>query len=110
MWDRRIVLVGSSDPSYVLLARQRIVPFPSLGRRGAGSPPDPDRDSHACEARDRKNLYARARAGEIPQFTGVSAPYEAPAAPDVHLDTAGRTVAECVALLVAELRRRGLVA
>lgn len=40
-----------------------------------------------CEARDPKGLYARARAGQIPQFTGVSAPYEAPLAPALKLDT-----------------------
>lgn len=40
-----------------------------------------------CEARDPKGLYARARAGQIPQFTGVSAPYEAPLAPALTLDT-----------------------
>lgn len=40
-----------------------------------------------CEARDPKGLYKRARAGEISQFTGVSAPYEAPEKPDLRLDT-----------------------
>ncbi|MEL7238484.1 MAG: adenylyl-sulfate kinase [Planctomycetota bacterium] len=40
------------------------------------------------ERRDVKGLYAKARAGEIPEFTGISAPYEPPASPDVHLKTA----------------------
>ncbi len=38
-----------------------------------------------CEARDPKGLYAKARAGEIPEFTGISAPYEAPMRPDLLL-------------------------
>lgn len=38
-----------------------------------------------CEARDPKGLYRRARAGEIPNFTGIGAPYERPEAPEVHL-------------------------
>ena len=41
-----------------------------------------------AEARDPKGLYARARAGEIKNFTGVDSPYEPPAAPDIHLRTA----------------------
>ncbi len=49
-----------------------------------------------CERRDVKGLYARARKGEIPNFTGVSAPYEAPTAADVQLDTTKLSVAECV--------------
>ena len=60
-----------------------------------------------CEARDPKNLYKRARAGEIPQFTGISDPYEAPFEPEVDLDTSVRSVAESVQLLIDELRQRG---
>ena len=41
-----------------------------------------------CERRDVKGLYAKARAGLIPNFTGISSPYEAPTAPDLHIDTA----------------------
>jgi adenylyl-sulfate kinase len=44
-----------------------------------------------CEARDVKGLYAKARAGEIPEFTGVSDPYEPPLHPEVTLVTAGKT-------------------
>lgn len=58
-----------------------------------------------CAARDPKGLYALARAGRIEAFTGVSAPYEAPAAPDLTLRTAGVTVAESAAPLVAALMR-----
>lgn len=42
-----------------------------------------------CERRDRKGLYARARLGEIPDFTGISSPYEDPAEPTLRLDTTG---------------------
>ena len=53
-----------------------------------------------CEARDPKNLYRRARAGEIPGFTGVGAPYDVPAEPDILLDTEHRDVEACVAAAV----------
>ncbi|MBK8597032.1 MAG: adenylyl-sulfate kinase [Holophagales bacterium] len=62
----------------------------------------------ACEARDPKGLYAKARAGEIPSFTGVSAPYEAPSRPDVVLRSAEEGVEACVGRLLATLRERGL--
>jgi adenylyl-sulfate kinase len=61
-----------------------------------------------CEARDVKGLYARARAGEIPEFTGVSDPYEPPVAPEVRVETAGRTPDESAAEVVAWLAERGL--
>jgi adenylylsulfate kinase len=52
-----------------------------------------------CENRDPKHLYAKARAGEIPDFTGISAPYEAPRAPDCVLDTTRLTPDEAAASL-----------
>jgi sulfate adenylyltransferase len=45
-----------------------------------------------CERRDRKGLYAKARAGEIPEFTGISSPYEVPADATVTVDTTGRSI------------------
>ncbi len=48
-----------------------------------------------CERRDRKGLYAKARAGQIPDFTGISSPYEEPA-DAVRIDTTHRVVAQCV--------------
>lgn len=60
-----------------------------------------------CEARDPKGLYKKARAGEIPEFTGVSAPYEAPEAPELVLHTAERTVEECVNQVESYLERHG---
>ncbi|MDR7005811.1 adenylylsulfate kinase [Paraburkholderia strydomiana] len=50
-----------------------------------------------CARRDPKGLYAKALAGEIASFTGVSAPYEAPVDPDITIDTATLTPAESVA-------------
>lgn len=60
-----------------------------------------------CEGRDVKGLYKKARAGEIPEFTGISAPYEEPEKPEVVLDTNGQTVEESVADIVAYLEKHG---
>jgi len=49
-----------------------------------------------CERRDPKGLYAKARRGEIPDFTGISAPYEPPESPDLALETAQASVEACV--------------
>ncbi len=60
-----------------------------------------------CEGRDVKGLYKKARAGEIPEFTGISAPYEEPEKPEVVIDTNGQTVDESVQVLVEYLRKGG---
>lgn len=57
-----------------------------------------------CERRDPKGLYARARAGLLPGLTGVDAPYEAPEAPELHLDTSTLSPDACVELLATHLR------
>lgn len=57
-----------------------------------------------CEQRDPKGLYAQARAGRIPDFTGVSAPYEAPENPSIQLDTSALSVADSVQRLINHLR------
>jgi bifunctional enzyme CysN/CysC len=62
-------------------------------------------DLKTCEARDPKGLYRRARAGEIAEFTGVSAPYEAPAAPELVVDTGSEPVAASIARIVAYVER-----
>ncbi len=62
-----------------------------------------------CEKRDVKGLYQKARAGEIPEFTGISAPYEAPAAPELVLKTAESSLDECVEQVLACLEQRGLL-
>jgi sulfate adenylyltransferase len=56
-----------------------------------------------CERRDRKGLYAKARAGEIPEFTGISSPYEEPADAAVRVDTTGRTIEDALADVLGHL-------
>jgi len=60
-----------------------------------------------CEARDPKGLYARARAGEIKHFTGISAPYEVPEAPALTVDTHEATLDECAEAVVRWLEDGG---
>ncbi|WP_018500136.1 adenylyl-sulfate kinase [Parafrankia discariae] len=62
-----------------------------------------------CEARDRKGLYAKARAGVIPAFTGVSDPYEEPADADVVVDTAGLPTGQAVDRVLTHLVEAGWV-
>jgi len=54
-----------------------------------------------CARRDVKGLYARAQNGELPEFTGVSDPYEAPESPELRVDTEGRSPDECAAEVLA---------
>ena len=60
-----------------------------------------------CEGRDPKGLYQKARAGEIPNFTGISAPYEPPLNPELVLDTGSLCVEESVARLIEYLEEKG---
>lgn len=60
-----------------------------------------------CERRDRKGLYAKARRGEIPEFTGISSPYEAPTDADVVVDTTGRTIEDALDDVLIGLRDAG---
>ncbi len=60
-----------------------------------------------CEGRDRKGLYAKARAGLIPEFTGVSDPYEIPENPELAIDTAQCGVDEAVQIIVLKLEHEG---
>jgi bifunctional enzyme CysN/CysC len=57
-------------------------------------------DLATCEQRDPKGLYKKARTGEIQEFTGISAPYEAPLDPEIVVDTSSQPVASCVGALV----------
>lgn len=57
----------------------------------------------ACSKRDPKGLYEKAKRGEIPNFTGVSAPYEEPENPEIVLDTEQYTIEHCVEQLLKEL-------
>ena len=64
----------------------------------------------ACDARDPKGLYKKARAGTLPEFTGISAPYEEPLAAELKLVTEGRTVDECAREIVEHLASNGFIA
>ncbi len=61
----------------------------------------------ACEQRDTKGLYAKARAGQIKEFTGISAPYEEPESPEVVVDTEAQSVEESLGLILAYLEEKG---
>ena len=76
--DRRLARSAASDP------------FPVL---------HPDADLKVCEKRDPKGLYAKARRGEIPDFTGISAPYEKPERADLTIDTGALSVEESMDVL-----------
>ncbi len=62
-----------------------------------------------CEQRDVKGFYARARKGEILNYTGISSPYEAPMDADIEIDTSRSSVQESVALIIALLRCRSVL-
>jgi bifunctional enzyme CysN/CysC len=62
-----------------------------------------------CRRRDPKGLYAKADAGQLRNFTGVDAPYEAPLTPELHLPTMQATPESLAEQVVEELRRRGIV-
>lgn len=63
-----------------------------------------------CEGRDRKGLYAKARAGVIKEFTGISDPYEAPENPELRIDTDGLTVEEAAQWVFLYLEQQGYIA
>lgn len=65
-----------------------------------------DAPLEVCEHRDPKGLYRRARAGQIAEFTGVSAPYEPPHEPAIALETGRSSVADCVARLLELVNSR----
>jgi bifunctional enzyme CysN/CysC len=65
-----------------------------------------DAPLEVCEARDPKNLYKKARAGEIREFTGIDAPYEAPEDPEIVVHTDKQTVDESVATILEQLLPR----
>lgn len=62
-----------------------------------------------AEQRDPKGLYKKARAGIIKDFTGISAPYEAPDAPEIHIRTDKVSVEEAVAEITEYLKTKGLL-
>ncbi|MDA0965263.1 MAG: adenylyl-sulfate kinase [Cyanobacteria bacterium] len=66
-------------------------------------------DLSVCEERDTKGLYAKARAGEIKEFTGISSPYEAPEKPELRVDTGSQSLEACVELVINHLREAGVI-
>lgn len=62
-----------------------------------------------CEQRDVKGLYKRARAGEIPEFTGITSPYEEPHNPEIAVDTGSQSLEQSVDQVIAALRQRGII-
>jgi adenylyl-sulfate kinase len=101
----------------VLVVAALISPYRTdraAARRAAGARPFlevfVDAPLALCEERDPKGLYARARRGEIADFTGVSAPYEPPEAPDLVLASGRDEAAACAEAVVGLLAARGLLA
>jgi len=62
-----------------------------------------------CEGRDVKGMYKKARAGQIPEFTGISSPYEAPENPELSVDTGSAEIDACVQQVIGEMSQRGLI-
>ncbi len=63
----------------------------------------------ACEKRDQKGLYKKAKAGEIPEFTGISAPYEEPENPEIIIETDKETIEEGVRKIIFYLEKNGYI-
>lgn len=66
-----------------------------------------DAKIETCESRDPKGLYKKARAGEVKEFTGIDAPYEAPLSPEVRVDTDRQNVKESVQTIMSYLKVNG---
>ena len=62
-----------------------------------------------CESRDTKGLYKKARLGEIKEFTGISSPYEAPANPEIVVDTGSLGLNDSVEKVINYLRKQNLL-
>jgi adenylylsulfate kinase len=62
-----------------------------------------------CEGRDVKGLYKKARAGEIPEFTGINSPYEEPKNAEVTVDTAALSLEQCVDKVIEHMKGQGVI-
>ncbi|OQX50047.1 MAG: adenylyl-sulfate kinase [Epsilonproteobacteria bacterium 4484_20] len=62
-----------------------------------------------CESRDPKGLYQKARKGEIPNFTGISSPYEVPVKPEVHVRTEEKSIDESAEQVIEYLKQKGYI-
>lgn len=95
----------------VIVIASFISPYGEDRRRARAASPDHfnlvyiKADVETCEKRDVKGLYKKARQGEIKNFTGISAPYEEPVNSDIEVDTANRSIEECVDQLVQYVER-----
>ncbi len=68
-----------------------------------------DAPLNVLEDRDPKGLYKKARAGQISEFTGISAPYEAPENPEIHLDTSTMDVEQCAEAVIRYLEQHEII-
>lgn len=66
-----------------------------------------DTPIEVCESRDPKGLYKKARAGEIKNFTGIDSAYELPVNPEVHIETANKSIEACAVQVVSYLQANG---
>jgi adenylylsulfate kinase len=66
-------------------------------------------DLAVCEQRDTKGLYAKARAGDIPHFTGISSPYEPPENPELRIQTGSQPIEACVQQVIEHLESLGVL-
>ena len=66
-------------------------------------------DLAACETRDTKGLYAKARAGVIKDFTGISSPYEEPEQPELRVETGSQSLDDCVNQVITYLQEQGII-
>jgi bifunctional enzyme CysN/CysC len=100
-----------ADAGFLVISSY-ISPYRSARERARVAAPDAFHEIYvkasleACESRDPKGLYARARKGEITDFTGISSPYEAPENPELVVPTDEFPVAECLARLIDYVERR----
>ncbi|EQB39062.1 hypothetical protein M947_07835, partial [Sulfurimonas hongkongensis] len=68
-----------------------------------------DTPLEVCESRDPKGLYKKARDGEIPNFTGISSPYEKPINPEIHIVNDKSNIGENVELIITYLKKNGYI-
>jgi adenylylsulfate kinase len=68
-----------------------------------------DAPIEVCESRDVKGMYKKARAGLIPEFTGISSPYEVPKNPELTVNTGGTELKACAQQVIGEMVQRGLI-
>lgn len=61
-----------------------------------------------CEARDPKGMYREARLGQIPEFTGIASPYEAPEIPEIAVGSGTADIETCVQQIIEEITKRGI--